>query len=66
MTKTFELIGGIMLLLGIFEFARIGPKGAFEQVHRIMTSPSPRIVGGHLVMPRKEPGGANLEKRKSH
>ena len=54
MLKIFEFLGGAMVLVALIEFIP-SPKKALEEVHRVLVSPSPRIVNNHLVLPEKKP-----------
>lgn len=53
MLKIFEFLGGVMILVALIEFLP-NPKKALEEAHRVLVSPSPRIVNNHLVLPGKK------------
>lgn len=53
MLKIFEFIGGVMFLVALIEFLP-SPRRALEETQRVLVSPSPKIVGGHLVLPARE------------
>lgn len=53
MFKIFEFLGGVMFLIATIEFFA-SPRKALEETHRVLVAPSPRIVNGHLVLPRSK------------
>ncbi len=53
MFKIFEFLGGLMFLVATIQFF-ISPRKALQETYSTLVAPSPRIVKGHLVLPRKE------------
>ena len=64
MVKIFEWLGGLMFLVALIEFVP-NPKKALEEAHAVLVSPSPRIVNGHLVLPRNQTKNAKAERAKT-
>jgi hypothetical protein len=51
MFKIFEFLGGLMFLVATIQFF-VSPRKALQETYDVLVSPSPRIVKGHLILPR--------------
>lgn len=50
MFKIFEFLGGVMFLVATIQFVA-SPKKALDETYRVLVSPAPRIVHGHMTLP---------------